>query len=135
MAAQHKTNISNKSLLRPRSAPAERGLITQVNHERSASFLMVRFSDAALRFRSNHVFLLKEKIITSDSHCARYMCNIMCVVLQKYAVHLTSCDVGCEDRGSYNTTFKKKREKKVILNLWGKVRKPKKERLPSCLCV
>lgn len=36
------------------------------------------------------------------------MWTIMCVVLQKYAVHLTSCDVDCEDRGSYDTCLKKK---------------------------
>lgn len=55
----------------------------------------------------------------------------MCVVLQKYAVHLTSCDVDCEDRGSYKTCLKIKKE--VVLNLWGKVRKPKKQRLHVCV--
>lgn len=59
------------------------------------------------------------------------MWTIMCVVLQKYAVHLTSCDVDCEDRGSYKTCLKIKKE--VVLNLWGKVRKPKKQRLHVCV--
>lgn len=54
------------------------------------------------------------------------MCTIMCVVLQKYAVHLTSCDVGCEDRGSYNTCLKKKEEERSGFKFVGKSTETKK---------